>query len=133
MEWVLVKTFLSLAGVIALMIAVVWLLRRTMLTGNSGASAAVEIQIMGSRMLQPKQSVYVLRVLNKVLIVGAAADGLHTLGEITDEESLHAIEQRLNAQTTRKSWFAREASGTRVPFADVLRAQAGRMIWKGAK
>lgn len=95
MEWVLVKMLLSLAAVLGLMFGVVWLLRRFITRGAGPASRPVEIEIVGSRVLEQRKSVYVLKILQNVIVVGVTEHGMNTLAEIRDEQSLGAIEERL--------------------------------------
>ncbi len=110
MEWILVKTLLSLGAVIGLMVGLVFLLKKYVYAGRVGSSSSVEIGVLGHRVLQPKRSVYVLKVLNKVIVVGSSEQGLQTLAEVTDAESL--------AEVDEKTAWQGEADGVKsAPFA----------------
>ena len=105
MEWILIKTLLSLAGVIGLMIALMLVLKKYVSPGKGGASAIVEVEILGQRSLQPKRSVFVLKVLNKVVVVGMTEHGMQALTEIEDPEALASVEERLGARPPASRWM----------------------------
>jgi len=97
MEWLIAKTLLSLVVVLALMFGLVLLLKKFFYGSKSGSSALVEVEMLGTRVLQPKRAIYVLKVLNKVFVVGSSEQGLHTLTEIGDAESLGELEEKILA------------------------------------
>lgn len=131
MEWIVIKTFLSLAAVIALMIGVVFVMKKYMYGGKASSSALIDIQVLGTMMLQPKRSVTVLKVLNKVLILGVTESGMQTLGEIGDEQSLQEITERLAAQPAQTKWFSKQSETTpSVSFAEALNIQFNKVVRK---
>jgi flagellar biogenesis protein FliO len=101
MEWVIVKTLLSLVVVLALMFGLVLLLKKVFYGFGATSSTLVDIELLGTRSLQPKRVVYVLKVLNKVFVVGSSEQGLHTLTEIDDGESMGALEEKILAARAR--------------------------------
>jgi flagellar biogenesis protein FliO len=105
MEWILVKTLLSLSGVIGLMVALMMVAKKYMVAGRPGQSAVVEVEILGQRALQPKRSVFVLKVLNKVIVVGMTEHGMQSLTEIEDADSLATVEERLGARPPASRWL----------------------------
>jgi flagellar protein FliO/FliZ len=129
MEWLLVKTVLSLVGVLGLMIALMVLLKKYVYTAKAGSSAVVDVEVLGQRALQPKRSVVVLKVLNKVVIVGMTEHGMQVLTEIADDKTLAEIEA-LRASS-------RGANGNVQTFADHMRKYAGEFMkvrtWKGRR
>jgi flagellar biogenesis protein FliO len=142
MEWIVVKTLLSLAAVIALMIGVVFVMKKFTYGAQGASSAVIDMKVIGTMMLQPKRSVSLLKVMNKVLIVGITEDGMRTLGEISDAESLQHIEEKLAAQPARRrfglgepasaKWFAkRTEDGAQSSFAEALALQFNKLTAKG--
>lgn len=115
MEWILVKTLLSLLAVIGLMVGLLLLLKKYMYAGRLGSASTVDIKVLGQRVLQPKRSVYVLKVLHKVIVVGSSEQGLQTLTEIADPESMAEVEEKI-------SWQSEAASGKGLPFAEHLQS-----------
>jgi flagellar biosynthetic protein FliO len=91
MTWLLVKTLLSLFAVLGLMIAVAWAVKKYILDGRMRGSNMVEIDVLGQRMLQPKRSIFVVKVLNKILVVGTTETGMNTLSEIDDDDVLQQV------------------------------------------
>jgi flagellar biogenesis protein FliO len=110
MEWILVKTLLSLIAVIALMFGVVYVLRKYVYQGSSGNSSLVAVDILGQRSLHPKRSIIVLKVLHTILVVGMSEQGMQTLATIDDERSLGDIEGKLNGQESKGRWMQKGAS-----------------------
>jgi flagellar protein FliO/FliZ len=131
MEWIVAKTFLSLAAVIALMIGVVFVMKKYVYGSQGSSSNTIEMKIVGTIMLQPKRSVSVLKVMNKVLIVGVTEQGIQALGEIDDEQSLQEISETL-VRKPQSKWFARkQAAVVSVSFAEALGAQLKKAVAKG--
>jgi flagellar protein FliO/FliZ len=97
MEWVLAKTVLSLGLVLGLMFGLVFVLKRYVLPGRVKSAASIEIDVLAQRTLQPRRSVMVLKVLNKVLVVGMTEQGMTLLTEIADGASLAELEEKLSA------------------------------------
>jgi flagellar biogenesis protein FliO len=133
MEWIVVKTFLSLGAVIAVMIGVVFVMKKYVYGRSSASSSIVEMKVIGTLMVQPKRVVSVLKVMNKVLIIGVTEDGMQTLGEIDDEQSLARIEERLAEQPGSSTWFRKKAESSPVfSFANVLKMQLAKVVAKGS-
>jgi flagellar biogenesis protein FliO len=104
MGWVLLKTLFSLVAVIGLMFGTVLLLRKFFVGNNSKLLQMPDIEIIGRRVIQPKNSVLVLKIYNKVLIVGISEKGMHPLSEITDQTTINEIEQRIGRAQTGPRW-----------------------------
>ncbi len=132
MEWVVVKTLLSLAAVLALMGAVVFVMKRFMLGGRSSSSHIVEMRVLGTMMLQPKRVISVVKVMNKVLILGVSEHGMQTLGELNDERSLQQIADKLAARNGDTAAAVRTGAGTSPSFARALALQLTKLAAKGA-
>jgi len=127
MEWIVVKTMFSLAAVVALMIAVVFVMKKYVYGGKSASSNLIDMKVIGTLMLQPKRSVSVLKVMNKILVIGITEDGLETLGEIDDEKSLSQVEEKLSEETVQQGWFGKKSGTLRgSSFADMLNTQLGK-------
>ena len=106
MEWLLVKTLGSLLGVLGLMVGIVVVLRKYVYKGESAGSPIVEVDVLGHRALGPKRSVHVLRVLDKVIVIGVTESGMASLAEISDAESLHTIDRRIAEQMKTPASFS---------------------------
>ncbi len=132
MEWIVVKTFASLSAVIGLMVVVVLLMKKFVYGSKASPGNIVDMRVIGTMMLQPKRSVSVLKVMDKVLIIGFTEDGMHTLGEITDEHNLKQINAELARETTQPKWFGKKhEDGTKYSFADALALQMSKLKTRG--
>jgi flagellar biogenesis protein FliO len=87
-EWIVLKTVLSLALVVGLMLGVVFLVRKFSLGSGGHNASQIDIDVLGWRTLQGRRSVAVLRVLDKVIVVGISEDGMSTLAEMQWHESM---------------------------------------------
>jgi flagellar protein FliO/FliZ len=105
MEWILVKTLLSLTAVLGLMVGTVFVLKRFVYRSGPNATSLVSIDVVGQASLHPKRSVVVLKVMNKLLVVGMSEQGMQTLSEITDDASIADIEQRMETRPAESRWL----------------------------
>jgi flagellar biogenesis protein FliO len=123
MEWLILRTLLSLAGIIALMLGLAFVVKKYLHAGKGARRSLVDVDLLGHRSLQPRTAVYVLKVLNKVMVVGTSDHGMQTLSEITDPEVLASLEDSIVAGTATPRWFpgvkADGAGGAR-SFSDYL-------------
>jgi flagellar biosynthetic protein FliO len=106
MDWVVVKSLLSLLAVLALMAAIVFALRKYAFKGQLTNTSMVDLSVLGHRMLGPKRGMYVVKVMNKILVVGVTEGGMTSLGEIDDAQSLRQIDEQLAVQEKPVTGFA---------------------------
>ena len=83
----LMRTLGSLVLVSCLIIGVVFLLKRYVFGRNGTGKAESEIKILSTTFLGPKKSIYLVRVLNKVLVLGVSESQMQTLSEFTSDEA----------------------------------------------
>ena len=85
MEWLLIKTLLSLTAVLGLMLAVVFLLKKLAFGGKLSSKDHIEVTLLGSKSLQAKKTIQVVRILNKILVLGVSERGIEKLAEFESE------------------------------------------------
>ena len=95
MEWMLVRTVLSLLAVLAVMAGIVVVVKKYVYRGGATRSSTVEVEVLGHRVLAPKRSVHVLKVLDRIIVVGVTEGGMTLLTELNDEESLRRVDERI--------------------------------------
>lgn len=87
-DWL--QTVLALGLVVALIFAARWALKKRQAgLGSVGGQQVVEV--LNRTAVSARQSVLILRVGKRILVVGAGADGMSTLTEISDAEEISAI------------------------------------------
>ncbi|HCV44148.1 MAG TPA: hypothetical protein DGH68_11740 [Bacteroidetes bacterium] len=106
MEWMLVKTLFSLAAVLVLMAGIVFVMKKYVYKGQTSNGSVVSVDVLGHRLLTPKRSVQVIKVLNKIIVVGVTEGGMTSLGEIDDEDILREIGERMEDRTKTPSNFS---------------------------
>jgi flagellar biogenesis protein FliO len=106
MEWMLAKTLMSLCAVLALMVGIVFVLKKFVYKGRVASTMLVNVDVLGYRTLAPKRSVHVVKVLNKIIVVGVTDGGMTSLGEIDDDVILMEIDERMAARVSTSSNFS---------------------------
>ncbi|MBI5471711.1 MAG: flagellar biosynthetic protein FliO [Ignavibacteriae bacterium] len=131
MEWVVIKTFLALAAVIGLMIAVVYVMKKFVYGNQASGAGIVDMKVIGSMTLQPKRSISVVKVMNTVLVVGVSEEGMQTLAEITDAGVLADVNEKLAAIPAPPRWFSKKnEERSPVSFAEALGLQISKLTAK---
>ncbi len=104
MEIPVFQMILSLAGVLLLMFGISKVAKRFVGSTKTSKSQRINIEILGHRMLQPKQALYVLKVCNKGYIVSSTEQKIQLLGEIEENDlQYHLLHETLNASTSKQS------------------------------
>lgn len=84
------RTLGALALVVALILAMRWLLRRSS-SVRASSRMPQAIEVMAKTAVSPKHTVMLVRVGRRVLVVAAGADGMNTLAEIQDPEQVSEL------------------------------------------
>lgn len=87
------KTLLSFALIIFLMVVVFQVIRRFYLPLSSSSNSLGSLRVYGQLQIQPKKSIYIVRVLNKVLILGVSENSINVLSEISDQEMIRVLDE----------------------------------------
>jgi flagellar biosynthetic protein FliO len=90
---VMAKAFLSFALIIFLMIVIFYMLKKFYPQISSSSNSSVSMRVYAQLQLQPRKTIYLVRVLNKVLILGASENSLTILSEIDNPEIIKVLDQ----------------------------------------
>ncbi len=90
MDWLVVKTFLTMMLIVGLMFAVLIIVRKYFYSRPQFADD--NMRIITSLSLQPKKSIYLVKMFGKMMIVGVTDNSIAALGEVTDPEALKTIQ-----------------------------------------
>jgi flagellar biogenesis protein FliO len=80
----MLKTLAVLCGVLGLIFALAFVLKKLKLTRNSGENGTPGWRVAGVRMLAPRKHVYILEVGTKLLLVGTTDKTMSALMEVSD-------------------------------------------------
>jgi len=80
-----IRFIFALAIVIILLIFTLWLLKYILRFRTSGIKNGA-IDILAIRYIEQKKAIAIIRVLQRVLIIGIAENSISTLGELSSEE-----------------------------------------------
>jgi len=125
MDGMILRSVLSLGAILALMLGLTWVARRYLRAGKGPRRQVVDVELLGQRSLQPRSAVYVLKVLNRVIVVGTSEHGMQPLAEMSDPETLAAVEDASLSRPPSR-WFpavATDIAGGARSFSEYLRHQ----------
>jgi flagellar biogenesis protein FliO len=136
MELAVVKTILSLIAVLGLMFVIMLALKKFHQVGSGGRSNLVDIEVLSQKVLQPKRMLYVVKVLNKVLVISSTEQGIHPVGEINDEAVVHSLEARQESIREQKgSAFVsfKERLRSAETLGEFFHKPFNVILWRGDK
>ncbi|MFZ0389261.1 MAG: flagellar biosynthetic protein FliO [Calditrichia bacterium] len=103
MGWLFFKTMLILVFIIVLIFAAVFVLKKYVY-GSSAASGKNEwIQVLASMQLQPKKQVSLLKVFNRILLVGITDNQMQTLAEFDDLSNIEPLLSSMKRNTANRT------------------------------
>jgi flagellar biogenesis protein FliO len=88
----------SLAVVLVLMAGIAYVVNRSLGLRAPVRHSPVVIDVLAQRTLQPKQSLYVVRVGRTLALVGSSEQGLQMITELKDEALLQQVDEQRIAQ-----------------------------------
>ena len=91
MGWLLIKTVLSLVLILVLIIGVVYLLRRYFSDRLPGNVRQDWCQVLARMPLQPKQSLLLVKVFDRILLLGVTDGSMNTLAEFDDVPDIEQL------------------------------------------
>ncbi len=77
----LAQLALSFGAILAILLVLSWLVKRTLNKRLEQSNLTSDIQILEKRYLNPKAAIYLIKIGNKNIIVGESPQGLVNLGE----------------------------------------------------
>lgn len=125
MDWLIFKTFLSLALIIGLMFGILLVVRKFFYAKphfiNENLRVLTSLSISQKDPFgHPKKAIYLIKVFNKVMMVGVSDNSISSLGEITDSEIIQKLESIGTGSGRTGSSFAGQV---RKNFADILKGK----------
>lgn len=124
MDPTLFKALLTLSGVVALMAALLYVVKKYTAQKSAGCDGA-QFRVLGRVALQQKQGVYLLLVGDKLLVVGATDHAVSILSEIDDAET---IDRFVNGANSTGIPLFGTAGGTRLQAKPSPEQTSGSML-----
>ncbi|MGE5480066.1 MAG: flagellar biosynthetic protein FliO [Chloroflexota bacterium] len=109
MDASLIKAFLTLAGSVAALAAILYLLKRQMRSRGAGSNF-VGLKIVGKLDLQAKNKLYVVEAGSKTVLIGVSDKGITALADLTDEQKAQLAERALPAKKAPRPALASAAA-----------------------
>lgn len=88
------QMLISLTIVLAIMAGLAFFVKRYMGFQTPAKRPLVKVEVLAHQPLQPKRSVYVVRIANSVLVLGSSEQGLQLFTELHDEQLMDMLEQQ---------------------------------------
>ncbi|MCX6135320.1 MAG: flagellar biosynthetic protein FliO [Ignavibacteriales bacterium] len=136
MEFALVKTIFSLIAVLGLMVVVLLAVKKFSHIGSGSRANLVDIEVLSQKVLQPKRMLYVVKVLNKVLVISSTEQGIQPVGEIDDAAVVLSLEARQeSARDQKESSFVsfKQRLRTAETLGDFFHKPFNVILWRGDK
>ncbi len=90
-----VKVVLALGLTLVLLVLAVWLLKKIMQVRRFPGAGAGPVRILAYHYIAPKKAIALVRIVDRVLVLGVADQSITTLGELSPEEI-----QRIDSEDT---------------------------------
>ena len=106
MDGMVVKAFLTMLMIVGLMFGLLIVVRKYVFAKPKIADE--NMKVLSTISLQPKKAIYLVKIFDKVMLVGVSDNAMAALGEITDGDAL----QKLDSATQKKTFKG---------FSDILK------------
>ncbi|MBS4028634.1 MAG: flagellar biosynthetic protein FliO [Ignavibacteriales bacterium] len=106
MEWIAIKAILSLVFVLALMVVVLFLLKKFLSGKTSSPVSGVDMQVLGTLLLQPKKTIHLIKVVNKYFVVGVTDQSIQPISELNDSEAIQILSNLENQRQQSAKGFS---------------------------
>jgi flagellar protein FliO/FliZ len=100
MNGLLLQTLGSLALVVILIFVILFILKKYVYRDYGHGKSSAYLKILGHLVIQPKKFIYIIKIFDKILIIGVSENNINVLSEINDSESVQKIEGLLTVKTT---------------------------------
>lgn len=90
MDWLIIKSLLTLSLIIALMFGLLIIAKKFFLSKPRFGNG--EVRVVNMIALQPKKAIYLVKVFNRVILVGVSDNAIASLGEINDPDAVQKLE-----------------------------------------
>ncbi len=89
------RSIIALCLVIGAMFVFVWVLRK-MKKGSGGFNNSGFVKVLGRSYLNSKQSIYLVEIQDRILVLGVSGDSINVLSEIKDSGTVDSIRKSVN-------------------------------------
>ena len=104
--WSSVKVITALALTLILLVVAIWILKRFLRVQRIPGISGGALSVLEIRYIAPKKAVVLIKVLERVLIVGVSDNSITTLGELTPEETTHIKQDQKSGSGVFKNILA---------------------------
>lgn len=88
MGWLVVRTILTLILILALIFGLVYLFKKYFQNKLPGFSESRWVQVLGRAPLGPKQAVVLIKIADRVLLLGVTENSVSSLAEFTGDSNV---------------------------------------------
>ncbi len=108
MTLLIFKSLLSLGIILLLILGLTMFFKKFFLRSKKDKNSLVDVDVIGIKHLQPKKSVYVLKVLNTISVVGISETGIQPIAQIKDVQVVNEIEAKMAVEQLASTWLEKK-------------------------
>lgn len=99
MSSMILQMIASLVAVLFIMIGISAIVRKYIGVSGSSTNSAINVEVLSQKTIQPKRSILVLKIWNKIYVVGSTEHGFTAIGEIDNQELLTVLQPSLEKES----------------------------------
>lgn len=97
MDGMVVRAFVTMLMIVGLMFGLLVVVRKYLFAKPKIADE--NMRVISTINLQPKKAIYLVKIFDKVMLVGVSENAMAALGEITDGNALQKLESAMQKNT----------------------------------
>ncbi|MCS7229926.1 MAG: flagellar biosynthetic protein FliO [Candidatus Kryptonium sp.] len=101
----LAKTILSFGVVVILIFSLSYFLKKFYPALSTSSDYGIEMRIYKKLQIQPRKSIYLIKVLNKILVIGVSENSMNVLAEINDPEIVRVLDDIYSSSNEKNGKF----------------------------
>jgi flagellar biogenesis protein FliO len=90
---ILLKAIASFGVIIVLMFVLLYVLKKIYLPSGLSGELGMNMKVYGMLQIQPRKAIYLVKILNRMLIIGVAENSITLLSEIADPEIIKVVDE----------------------------------------
>ncbi len=99
MDGMVVKAFVTMLMIVGLMFGLLVVVRKYVFAKPRITDE--NMKVLSTISLQPKKAIYLVKIFDKVMLVGVSDNAMAALGEITDGDALQQLESAMQKKSLK--------------------------------
>ncbi len=99
MDGLVIRAFVTMLTIVGLMFGLLVVVRRYLFSKPRIVND--NMKVLSTISLQPKKSIYLVKIFDKIMLVGVSDNSMAALGEITDGDVLDKLESAMQKKSMK--------------------------------